>query len=43
MNPAIAFFLGSAFTACLLLLWAVSRRDVDHEAGVRLGNEGDEP
>lgn len=37
MTTLSAFLIGAAFTACFLLTIALSRRDVDEEAGVHIG------
>lgn len=37
MNPCVSFFIGCATTFLFLAIWALSRRDDDAAANVRLG------
>jgi len=39
MHPATALFIGLVFTLTFRLVWYLAQRDVDAEAGVKLGNE----
>lgn len=41
MNPCVSFFIGCGTTLLFLAIWALSRRDDDAAAGVRLG-QGDD-
>jgi len=39
MHPALAFAIGVVFTLTFRAVWYLAKRDVDEEAGVKLGNE----
>ena len=39
MHPVLAFAIGAGFTLTFIVVWYLAKRDVDAEAGVKLGNE----